>query len=535
VTTHATIARIFDDLRDDGGPGFAVAVLREGVVVHRECAGLADLAAVAPITPRTRFHIVSCSKTFTAAAVLILAARGRLDLEDCLSAHLADLPEALFATAPIRIRHLLGMTSGIRDALEVLRLAGAWRSTPTRVAEIHELIRANPTPQFRPGSRYVYTNANYVLLEALIERLAGQPADAFRAAEIYTPLGLADTVARYDDDAGTARLARPYVPTASGYLPATHLLGIAGDPIVSSLDDLTAWLGAWRQGRIGEIAVFKDMTAPPRPPGEAVTHYGLGMALRAYRGQRVWCHSGSQPGYKSHLAYLPDLDIAIVILSNREDATPKTRLPAIVDALAPDDLDPMPGGAEAPEGEAWPADGLYFDADGDELVWLERAGGRIEGETLGDPFTAYPDVAGGFRDRDDYGVTQPVSLRPATAGLWHLTLGGYGADYRRLPPYRPDAAAAAACIGVYEDAGLDARITVRRDDTGRLTARYGDEEPMDFPMQPLAPDLYLVRPTAPGIAFKHLFAFRRNDGEIGGVEVTMERLKQQWLGRRRGG
>jgi CubicO group peptidase (beta-lactamase class C family) len=394
VTKHASIARLFDDLRDPQGPGFAVAVLRAGAIVHRECADLADLAAGAPITGRTRFHIVSCSKTFTAAAVLILAARGRLGLEDCLSTHLADLPRTLFSEGPIRIRHLLGMTSGIPDALELLRLAGAWRSTPARVAEIRALIRNSASPQFRAGQRYVYTNANYVLLEALIERLTGQTADAFRAEAVYSPLGLADTVARYDDDAGTARLARAYVPTAGDYLPATHLLGIAGDPIVSSLDDLTAWLGAWRRGRIGKIEVFRDMTAPPRPPGEATTHYGLGMALRAYRGQRVWCHSGSQPGYKSHLAYLPDLDIAIVILSNRDDAAPAARMPAIVDALVPGDLGPMPGGADAPEDGAWPADGLYFDPVGHELVWLERAGRRIEGETLGDPFTAYTDAAG---------------------------------------------------------------------------------------------------------------------------------------------
>ena len=113
--TLAFITRLTDQSVDE--PGVAVSVVRGGDVIAQRYVGLASLAYRIPIGPETRFHIVSVSKTFIAATVLVLAARGALTLDDPIRRHLPELPAEITVT----IRHLLSMTSGLRDVLEIGR------------------------------------------------------------------------------------------------------------------------------------------------------------------------------------------------------------------------------------------------------------------------------------------------------------------------------------------------------------------------------------------------------------------------------
>src|SRR5882672_9482040 len=115
--------------RDDE-PGVAVSVIRGDDVVARRQVGLASLPHRVPIGPRTRFHIVSVSKTFMAAAVLVLAARGALRLDDDVRRHLPELAPDVSPGGMLTIRHLLSMTSGFRDVLEIERLRGVWDTAP---------------------------------------------------------------------------------------------------------------------------------------------------------------------------------------------------------------------------------------------------------------------------------------------------------------------------------------------------------------------------------------------------------------------
>jgi CubicO group peptidase (beta-lactamase class C family) len=141
-TTHAD--RLLERIegltaqRDDE-PGVAVSVIRGAHVIARRHVGLASLAHRVPIGPRTRFHIVSVSKTFMAAAVLVLAARGALRLEDDVRLHLPELPPDISPGGALTIRHLLSMTSGLRDVLEIERLRGVWDTAPSRTRDLLDL------------------------------------------------------------------------------------------------------------------------------------------------------------------------------------------------------------------------------------------------------------------------------------------------------------------------------------------------------------------------------------------------------------
>lgn len=509
-----------------GEPGLAVAVIRDGLVVGQRCVGLASLSGRVPIAPDTRFHVVSVSKTFLAAAVLILAARGGLDLDDDVRRHLPELPAAPGDHGPVTIRHLLSMTSGLPDVLEIARLQGTWTSSPSRREELLALARAHAGTGGPPGAHYTYANVNPLLVEEVIARAGGMSAESFRRAALYEPLGLARTCARPHDGIALPGLAEPYVPDgAGGFTRATDLLGIAADPLTTTLDDLTRWLLALRSGTIGGVPVTARMAERTRLADGTPIHYGLGLAVRRYRGLTVLCHSGSQPGYKAHLAYVPAADVGLVILSNREDTPPAALAARIMDEIVGAAFPaPHPAGAATP-GRREPAT-TYVDGERGEWVTIAHANGVLHGETLGDPFFLYQDADGGFRDGDDYRATVPVELRlEPDGGEIRLRLGGQPIELRRAAPPSYGGEALGAFAGRYERAGM-ARGPAVSVEGGTLVADYGGDGRRVFPMEPLAPDLFLVRPAAPGIAYRHVFRFERDPaGAVTGAVVTMERLK----------
>ena len=535
----AIVERLTGQRADE--PGTAVSVIRGGDVVARRYAGLAGLEPGIPIGPATRFHIVSVSKTFVAAAVLVLASRGALSLDDDVRRHIPELAASVQAGAnPVTIRHLLSMTSGLRDVLEIERLRGVWTSGPSRTRELLDLAYRQTAVSAPAGAQYMYANVNVLLLDELIARVSGMPADAFRRAALYEPLGLTATMARPHDGLRMADLAEPYVPDGRGGWSRSHdLLGIAADTLTTSLGDLTRWLLALRAGTVNGVAVTAAMAERTRLRNGAPIHYGLGLAVRRYRGLTVLCHSGSQPGYKAHVAHVPARDLGVVVLSNREDTKPAALAASIMaELIGGDFLAPHP--AEAPgrrsrETTAAPTsavEGHYVDLETGEWAALTVEDGVLRGETLGDPLVLYDGGGGVFRDGDDYQATVPAELRiepgPRPGEVsGRLDLGGQRIALRRFDTPRPAAAALEAFTGRYESSEIASRHTIRVQD-GALTVEYGPgaDRALRFAMEPIAPDIFLVRPTAPGIAYRHVFRFERDaDGAVESAVVTMERLK----------
>ena len=438
------------------------------------------------------------------------------------------------------IRHLLSMTSGLRDVLEIERLRGVWTSGPSRTRELLDLAYRQTAVSAPPGAQYMYANVNVLLLDELIARVSGMPADAFRRAVLYEPLGLTATGARPHDGVLVPDLAEPCVPDGrGGWSRSRDLLGIAADTLTTTLGDLTRWLLALRTGTINGIAVTAAMAERMRLRDGTPIHYGLGLAVRRYRGLTVLCHTGSQPGYKAHVAYMPARDLGVVILSNREDTSPATLAASIVAELIGDDF-PVPHPADAAgrrsretaAAQMSAVDGSYVDLETGEWAALTLQDGVLRGETLGDPVVLYDEGAGVFRDGDDYRATVPVELRmelgPRPGDVTcRMNLGGQRIALRkcRAPRYATDALGAFA--GRYESSEIGSRHSIRIRD-GALTVEYGPgaDRALRFVMEPIAPDIFLVRPTSPGIAYRHVFRFERgDDGAVAGAVVTLERLK----------
>src|SRR6185437_1337265 len=142
-----------------GGPGAAIGVLRDGVFLHRRAYGMADIEHGVPLAPDAVFRIASLTKQFTAVAVMMLAERGRVDIDAPLESCLPDWPGRPGVTP----RRLLNHTSGVwrHDATEPPRV---WRAD-IPLAEILQRIRETPS-EFPAGERYAYNNSGHQLLGA---------------------------------------------------------------------------------------------------------------------------------------------------------------------------------------------------------------------------------------------------------------------------------------------------------------------------------------------------------------------------------
>jgi hypothetical protein len=183
-------------------------------------------------------------------------------------------------------------------------------------------------------------------------------------------------------------------------------------------------------------------------------------------------------------------------------------------------------------GQIAAVEGSYVDLETGEWAALTLEDGVLRGETLGDPVFLYHERDGVFRDGDDYRATVPAELRiepgPRPGEVTgRLNLGGQRIALRKsnAPSYAADALG--AFTGRYEGPEIASRHSIRVQD-GALSVEYGTgvDRVLRFAMEPIAPDIFLVRPTAPGVAYRHVFRFERDaDGAVVSAVVTMERLK----------
>ncbi len=312
---HAKVDAIVSERIEAHGPGVAVAVTRDGKRIHSQGYGVAQLEWGEAITPDTVFGIGSLTKPFTASAILLLRAEGKLDLDAPITTYLPDYDTH---GQSITIRLLLTHTSGIPN---FVTLPEFWTSDIAHDhshAELRARFERLPL-QFAPGERYSYNNSAYCLLGMVIEALSGMPYGAFIRERILEPLGMRDS--HYlNPQAVIPRRAEGYAATGQGYERARYMsttLQYAAGALASTAEDLARWDLALRDGRPLDHQTQAMMMARTRLASGRTVGYGMGWGLRGYRGRRVIGHAGGVPGYSSFYGRFPDDDLSIIVLSNR--------------------------------------------------------------------------------------------------------------------------------------------------------------------------------------------------------------------------
>lgn len=299
--------------------GLSVGIGRNERLLLETGVGRADLEFDVPANARTIFRIGSVTKQFTAAAILKLAERGKLSLDDALDRF---VPTFDTGGRKVTIRQLLNHTSGVPSYTSQPRFRPEGFPRELTHAQLLEFVKGVPF-DFEPGAGWRYSNTGYYLLGMIIEAVDGRPYARFMQEEFFAPLGLART--RY----GSEREVIPNRAQGYGRDPASgewvnddlihmNTPGAAG-ALSASAGDLVRWQIALVNGRAVSAASFTMMveSSVPVAPGQD-RRYGFGLEIGQTAGQRSLSHGGGIPGFNSVLTYLPESGLHVAVISNSE-------------------------------------------------------------------------------------------------------------------------------------------------------------------------------------------------------------------------
>jgi CubicO group peptidase (beta-lactamase class C family) len=294
-----------------------IAVVRGGRPVFAKAYGMANLEHGVPNAAGSVFHVASVSKQFTAFAVARLAEEGRLSLDDDVRRHLPDLPDF---GASITLRHLLHHTSGLRDQWSLWAMAGGRLDDVITQENLFDLVRRQRALDFRPGAEHRYSNTNCMLLAEVVARVTGEPFGAHLRRTVFAPLGMTATQVYDDHERLLPGRAESYQLGPGGYRRSVLSFANQGaSSLQTTAGDLVRWLANFGTGRVGGPGVLRRMQERGVLAGGDTIGYALGIVVDEQRGLRRLQHGGSDAGYRAMVAYYPELDAGVVVLSNSAD------------------------------------------------------------------------------------------------------------------------------------------------------------------------------------------------------------------------
>ncbi len=302
-------------LQSTGVPGASVAVVQDGRLVYAQAYGAAQLEPPVPARPEMRFSIGSISKQFAAAAILLLQQDGKLSLDDPVARFLPDLTRARDVT----IRQLLSHTSGYQDywpqdyvppfMLDSIGAAGIlerWAKKPL---------------DFEPGTRWQYSNTNYVIAGVIVERVSGMPFFEFLRTRILAPLGMQSVVnidlgrLPQSDPTGHMRYAlgppRPAPKEGKGWL-------FAAGELAMTAADLAKWDIAFVNQSLLAPASYRALATETLLKNGTGTGYGLGVDVGMDGDHRLISHGGEVSGFTASNLVYPDDHAAVIVLVNQD-------------------------------------------------------------------------------------------------------------------------------------------------------------------------------------------------------------------------
>ena len=313
---------IFEPWSARGAPGCAVSVMRDDDILFAKGYGNANLEYDVPITPSSVFHVASVSKQFTAMAVALLVADGRVSWDDDIRRHVPELPD--FGDT-ITLRHLAHHTSGIRDQWSLLQMAGwRWGGDVITQGDVLDLLSRQTAVHFRPGNDYLYSNSGYTLLAVVVERVSGRTLREFTTERVFEPLGMTQTTFRDDHTMLVRNRAYAYESARGGgyRLSIPDFAVVGASSLFTTVEDLARWNRNFRTGEVGGRDVLRQLRERGALAGGARLSYGFGLVHGMHRGRSTIGHGGTDAGYRSEFLRFPDEDLGVAVLCNVRTADP---------------------------------------------------------------------------------------------------------------------------------------------------------------------------------------------------------------------
>jgi len=377
-------------------PGCAVGVGSRGETVFSRAYGMADLERDVVATPGTLYEAGSVSKQFTAAAIILLAQRGRISLTDDVRKYIPELPDY---GPTVTIRHMMNHTSGLRDWGSVAGIAGWGRSVRTHNHDhVVDILSRQSALNFEPGHEYSYSNSGYNLQAVIVERVTGMTFAEFSRENIFEPVGLVDTQWRDDYRRIVKGRSIAYAVAPGGFRidnPIENVHGNGG--LLTTVSDLLIWNEELNTGAtLGGAAFLEEMHRQGILNDGTQIAYASGLQVGTVNGIRRVSHTGATSGFRAFLARYPDQELSLALICNVSavnpgglgqqiadvflEAAPPTPVPqTAVEAPAPPSTTadrPRPP-FDASAVDLTPFPGEYYSADAETTFTVSVEGSRL--------------------------------------------------------------------------------------------------------------------------------------------------------------
>jgi CubicO group peptidase (beta-lactamase class C family) len=358
TSVEAEVDEVFAPWDSTSSPGCALAVIQDGDIVYSRGYGMANMEHAVAITPASVFYAGSVSKQFVAMSIALLAEEGKLSFDDDIRKYLPGIPEY---DRPITIQHMVHHTSGLRDYLTLLSLAGRSFADSITEEEVIDLIGRQKELNFTPGDESLYSNSGYFLLAVIVNRASGKTLREYSEEKIFAPLGMRSSHFHDDHTMLVESRAEGHLAQEDGGWGLTRsrfaLVGSGG--LYTTVEDLYLWDQNFYDNRLGEknpSLLSTVLTRGRLNDGEELD-YAFGLAIGDYRGLATVRHGGALGGYRSHLIRFPDEHFSVAIACNLDDINPGPLADRIADIYLADRLkerkpQPTPSSSSEPSQDA---------------------------------------------------------------------------------------------------------------------------------------------------------------------------------------
>jgi CubicO group peptidase (beta-lactamase class C family) len=517
-------------------PGCALGIYHDDRMVYARGYGSANLELGVPIGPATVFDIGSTSKQFTAMSILLLARDGKLALDDDVRRYLPELPAY---RTPVTIRQLLHHTSGVRDYLTLMQLAGERFENVSTDADALDLLARQRALDFAPGTQWEYSNSGFFLLSMIVKRVSGETLRRFAQANIFDPLGMTHTHFHDDHQMIIPNRATGYDPpdsTGSFRIDMSNFEQTGDGAVNTTVEDLLRWDANFYSGKVGGTQVLAAMVQPGTLNDGTVLDYASGLFLERYRGLPTVAHGGSWAGYRAELLRFPSEHVSVACLCNVAGSNPSGLALRVADVYLADRFTATDSGATAAtarpdtSGAAFPLEtlravaGTYRDSIGGvahvaaahDTLRLQLDGYSLGLRPLGPTEFVVVDAESRLHFTPASGRA-PRQIRISGSGLGNRV-------YAAIVPATPHRAALAQLVGEYwsPELGAGYRIALASDSLV-LHAR-------NLPVSALGPTL---RDEFESAAAGFTLHFTRRGGRVTGFTLAAGRTQGLWFERRR--
>jgi CubicO group peptidase (beta-lactamase class C family) len=322
-------------------PGCSVGAIKEGRLIYKKSVGLANLDYDVPNTATTRFTVASVSKAFTAMSVALLAQQGKLSLDDEIQKYVPEIPKYEY---PITIRHMLSHTSGIREYDALVLFGGLNTDNVLSDKMVLRMLARQKNISFKPGSKYQYSNSNFLLAGIIVSRVSGKSLRQFAEENIFKPLGMKNTMFWDNRFEVVKNRAQGYRVNPGGSITARSSLNdLVGDGgIMTTIEDLYLWDQNFYEPKVGNKELIAQITTAATLNNGQKIGYGFGLFHTTYKGLPVIKHSGNQGGFRAQIAWFPAQKFTSIALCNNMAILPKQIVEKLADIYLEGQFKPVP-------------------------------------------------------------------------------------------------------------------------------------------------------------------------------------------------